>query len=84
MTNYTLGFLGWGVELPLWSLPFLIFLIVWTYFWKGPALWYAARRGHFWWFVSILVLNTAGILELFYLLTVLDIKWKHIFNFNKK
>ncbi|MEK7610243.1 MAG: DUF5652 family protein [Patescibacteria group bacterium] len=47
-------------------LPLLIFTI-WTLTWKGWALWRAAhdeRRG---WFVAILLLNTLGILEIFYL-----------------
>ncbi len=45
---------------------FIIF-IVWTLFWKGLALWKAARLSHTRWFIIILVLNTIGILDIIYL-----------------
>jgi hypothetical protein len=41
-------------------------LIIWTIVWKGLALWKAARSGHKWWFIIMLIVNTAGILELIY------------------
>ncbi len=41
-------------------------LIVWTLVWKGLALYKAARAGDKWWFIIMLVVNTAGILELIY------------------
>ena len=44
----------------------LIALIVWTLVWKGLAMWKAARGGHKWWFVIILVVNTLGILDIIY------------------
>ncbi|MDD5625993.1 MAG: DUF5652 family protein [Patescibacteria group bacterium] len=43
-------------------------VILWTLPWKGIALWMAARRNDAWWFVSLLVINTLGILEIFYIL----------------
>lgn len=42
-------------------------LIIWTIVWKGLALWKAARLGNRNWFIVMLVLNTAGILEILYL-----------------
>ncbi len=42
-------------------------LVVWTLAWKGMALWQAARAGHKGWFVALLIINTAGILEILYL-----------------
>jgi len=42
-------------------------LIVWSLIWKGLALWKAAREGSKVWFVVLLVLNTAGILDILYL-----------------
>jgi uncharacterized membrane protein (DUF485 family) len=42
---------------------------------KGYALWYAAKRNEKGWFVALLVINTAGILELIYLYFVVDY-WK--------
>lgn len=57
----------------LWTTPFVIggfFLVAWTILWKGLALWHAARRGQTGWFIAMLVINTAGILEICYLLFV--------------
>ena len=44
----------------LWSLPF-----------KAVALWKAANRGEKIWFVVLLVVNTAAILEIFYLFFII-------------
>lgn len=46
----------------------LVALTVWTIFWKGFALWHAAKNNQRNWFVAILILSTVGILELVYLL----------------
>lgn len=51
--------LGFGV--------FFILAIVWSIFWKGMALWKAAREGHRGWFIALLVINTLGILEILYI-----------------
>lgn len=42
-------------------------LYLWSLLWKGLALWRAANFKQRNWFVGILVLNTAGILEIVYL-----------------
>jgi hypothetical protein len=42
-------------------------LVVWTIAWKGMALWKAAREGHKGWFIALLIINTAGILEILYI-----------------
>jgi len=47
------------VAVMLWSLP-----------WKGIALWKAARRGRLGWFVALLIINTAGLLEIIYIFFV--------------
>ncbi len=47
-------------------LLFFVFL-AWTIYWKGMALWKAARRNDQKWFIAILVLNTVGILDILYL-----------------
>ncbi len=43
------------VVIGLWSLP-----------WKAVALWKAARQNQKWWFITLLVVNTAGLLEILY------------------
>jgi hypothetical protein len=72
-----------------WNSVVLYFVIFWSLFWKGIALWRAAQYKQRNWFVVILVLNsiTLGILELIYLfrfakkrLTFEEIKtWKNFF-----
>ena len=45
-------------------------LVVWTLYWKGVALWKAARNNDTTWFVILLVLNTVGILDIIYIVFV--------------
>lgn len=59
---------------------FVLTFVLWTIFWKGWALWIAARKGEMWWFLAILIINTAGILEIVYLFAFK----KMIFNFQTK
>ncbi len=40
--------------------------MVWTLFWKALALWTSVKQEQKGWFIAILVLNTAGILEIVY------------------
>jgi len=48
--------------------PFIILGIsIWSLIWKGFALWRAARLNNKWWFVALLIINTMGILEIFYI-----------------
>lgn len=53
----------------LFALGGLVFFlaVAWSLFWKGVALWKAARKGNRVWFVVFLVVNTLGILEILYL-----------------
>jgi hypothetical protein len=48
----------------------LLVLAAWSLVWKGFALWRAAERKSKPWFIVMLVLNTAGILEIIYLFAV--------------
>ncbi|MFA5994380.1 MAG: DUF5652 family protein [Parcubacteria group bacterium] len=45
----------------------IISLVVWSLPWKGFALWKSARRGESGWFIALLLINTAGIMEIIYL-----------------
>lgn len=42
-------------------------LLIWELAWKGVALWKAGRNRQPGWFIAILILNTAGILEILYI-----------------
>ena len=45
----------------------VILFAVWAIAWKGMALWKAARLGDKVWFWLLLIINTAGILEIAYI-----------------
>ncbi len=49
-----------------WGLLIIVFAL-WSLVWKGMGLWKAARLGHKGWFVALLIINTAGILEILYI-----------------
>jgi uncharacterized BrkB/YihY/UPF0761 family membrane protein len=55
------GYLGKFPSLILW-----LFLI-WALFWKGLSLWKSARNKQKYWFVALLILNTAAILDIAYI-----------------
>lgn len=45
----------------------LLILVLWTLPWKGIALWRAGEQKDKKWFIALLVLNTAAILEIVYI-----------------
>lgn len=48
--------------------PFIFYIIfLWSIFWKGIALWKAAKYDQRNWFIILLILNTLGVVELIYL-----------------
>lgn len=65
--------------IPLGGLGLLV-LVVWGIFWKGLALWHAGQRGQPWWFVVMLIVNTAGILEIIYLFAILKLNVSQLFS----
>jgi hypothetical protein len=52
------------------SLIELSILLVWVMAWKGWALWKSARRDEKWWFIALLIVNTFGLLEIFYIFVI--------------
>ena len=46
----------------------IILLIVWSFIWKGIALWKCGRNNQLGWYIVLLIINTAGILEILYIL----------------
>lgn len=75
---------GIGLGAPQWIHAvgvWLLVLVIWSIFWKGLALWHSARRGEAWWFVIMLILNTAGILEIIYLFFIAKRKFSTLFTF---
>mgnify|MGYP001612075861 CR=1 FL=1 len=49
------------------AMLFFSLLMLWSFLWKGLGLWNSAKNGDMYWFIAILVLNTAGVVEIFYL-----------------
>ncbi|MDK2912419.1 MAG: hypothetical protein PWR29_1376, partial [Methanolobus sp.] len=45
----------------------ILILALWELVWKGIALWKAARNEQKYWFIAMLILNTAGILPILYI-----------------
>ena len=45
----------------------IIILVVWSFVWKGMALWKSARQNDKAWFIILFIVNTAGILEMLYI-----------------
>ncbi len=50
-----------------WTLVAIIALVIWSAVWKALALWKAARAGDKVWFSALFIINTLGLLEIFYL-----------------
>lgn len=80
---------AWFINMPFWVpavllalIPFVLIFILWSVVWKGLALWHAARRGEYWWFVALLVINTLGILEIIYLFFVAKLQFHDLFSKN--
>ena len=71
MMNYGNYWGGAGVGMMglfgTWMGAFLLPIILWSLAWKGWALWKAAKRDSKVWFVVLLLVNTAGILDILYI-----------------
>jgi len=52
---------------PTLFLIIILILTAWTLYWKGMALWKAAKLDKQNWFIALLVINTLGIFEILYL-----------------
>ena len=66
--NYAGQWMGPGAGLLVgFGVLGILVVAVWSIYWKGMALWHAARKGEKVWFVVLLVVNTVGILEILYL-----------------
>lgn len=58
-------------DMPPWLLAVVI---TWSLFWKGLAMWKAARKNSSIWFVALIVINTVGIFEILYIYLFSEIK----------
>ncbi len=51
-----------------WTIVLLV--VLWSYLWKGIALWHAARRNQLGWYVVVLLAPLFGAVEMFYVFVV--------------
>jgi len=59
-------------DMPPWLLAVVI---TWSLFWKGLAMWKAARKNSPIWFVALIVINTVGIFEILYIYLFSEVKF---------
>ncbi len=55
-----------------------ILLALWTIPWKIYAVWTAVKHDQKKWFVALLILNTVGILEIFYIFKIAKKSWAEV------
>ena len=55
--------------IPLTLILLLVPIMIWELIWKGIGLWKSARNGQMIWFFFILIVNSAGILPIIYILS---------------
>ena len=60
------------------NLILLLIIALWTIPWKIYAAWTAARNNQKKWFVALLILNTVGILEIFYIFKIAKKSWVEV------
>lgn len=65
-------------ELPLSFNILILVLVLWTIPWKLYAAWTACKHNHKKWFVALIILNTVGILEIFYLFRIAKKSWEDV------
>lgn len=53
---------------PAGTLVGLLVLSLWTLVWKGLGLWHSSRNSQKGWYIAMLILNTAGLLPIIYLI----------------
>ena len=58
--------------------PLILLLAIWTIAWKIYAVWTAVKRDDKKWFVALIILNTLGILEIFYIFYVAKKSWAEV------
>jgi len=60
------------------NLIFIIITIIWVLPWKAYSVWTASKRNEKGWFIALVMLNTFGILEIFYIFFIAKKKWSDI------
>ncbi len=61
------GYMENSLKFLLENQLFVSVLIIWSFFWKGIALWKSARKEHISWFCILLLVNTLGVIDIAYI-----------------
>ena len=67
-------------QFPLSVNILILLLVIWSIVWKIYAAWIAAKNNHKKWFVAIIILNTVGILEIFYIFKIANKSYAEVKN----
>lgn len=62
-----------------WGAIIIAVAIIWSLFWKGLALWHSAKKGNKVWFIVLLLVNSLGLLDAYYLFGVEKVKNNKLF-----
>jgi hypothetical protein len=62
-----MDFQNWIINMTPGFTILLMIGAIWSLIWKGIALWKAAKNNDKAWFVALMIINTLGILEIFYI-----------------
>ena len=65
-------------QLPLHANILILLIVLWSLVWKVYAVWTACRHNHKKWFVALVILNTAGILEIIYIFKIAKKSWVEV------
>jgi len=57
--------------IPMWL---IIAILIWSLVWKLLALWKSAKKNQVAWFIILALVNTIGILEIFYIYVFSEMK----------
>jgi hypothetical protein len=55
-----------------------IILLLWTIPWKVYAVWLTVKHNDKKWFLALIILNTVGLLEIFYIFKVAGKSWAQV------
>ena len=61
-----------------WALVGFVILGIWTLFWKGCSLWISSKNDSKRWFIALLIFNTVGILDIFFIFYIAKKRWSEI------
>ena len=65
-------------QLPLYVNIIILVITLWTIPWKIYAVWTAVKHDQKKWFVVLLLLNTASILEILYIFKIAKKSWAEV------